>query len=76
MQGVERAVSLIQRSGNRKLGHMAVTYVSQDSCPGDCPFRGSGCYAEQHFAGITTRRLNRAGRFSPPGSRGRGGTAD
>lgn len=50
----------VSDSSNGKLGRVAATYVSQGSCPLDCPFRGSGCYAEVGFTGITTRRLNRA----------------
>ena len=50
----------IPKSRNSKIGVAAATYASQGSCPGACPLRGSGCYAETGRAGITTNRLNAA----------------
>ena len=58
-------VTLVARSKNRKLGAVAATYVSQQSCPRDCPFLRSGCYAESGPIGVITHRLNRSGRRSP-----------
>lgn len=50
----------VEKSSNRKIGEASATYVSQASCPTSCPFRGSGCYAESGFVGITTKRLNKS----------------
>jgi len=38
---------------------VSATYVSQQSCPDDCPLLGNGCYAETGNVGIHTNRLNR-----------------
>ncbi len=48
-------------SENRKTGQVAVTYVSQGSCPVTCPHKDNGCYAEYGHAGRVTHRLNDAG---------------
>jgi hypothetical protein len=53
-------VSAVERSDNRKLGPVSATYVSQSSCPSDCPLFRKGCYAEHGYAGVTTARLNRS----------------
>lgn len=45
-------------TANQKTGPVSITYVSQHSCPQDCPFRGAGCYAEGGPIGYLTRRLN------------------
>ena len=50
----------VEESENEKTGHVSCTYTSQNSCPPDCPFIGSGCYAEMGLVGIQTRRLNRS----------------
>lgn len=64
MGKVSEAVRFIKRSDNRKLGRCAATYVSQNSCPKDCPFRGKGCYAEAVPTFFTTAAVNRAGRHT------------
>src|SRR5262245_51740912 len=56
---VGRGVSVVAASTNRKIGFAAATYVAQQSCPLNCPFRDAGCYAESGPAGFHTRRLNR-----------------
>src|SRR5437867_549907 len=48
---------------NPKLGPVAATYVSQVSCPGECPWYddgkwGSPCYANNGFQGLMTKKLN------------------
>jgi len=35
------------------------SYLSQETCPNDCPFLGSGCYAESGNTAFTTRRINK-----------------
>ena len=42
---------------NGKLGPMSATYVSQASCPDDCPLLGRGCYADVGHTWQTTRRV-------------------
>jgi hypothetical protein len=54
-----QAATSIEISSNEKTGKVSCTYVSQVSCPGDCVFKSSGCYAEAGFVAITTRRLNK-----------------
>jgi hypothetical protein len=60
----------IPRSKNRKLGTCASTYAAQVTCPNDCPFLNSGCYAEvgNSYAGFTTNRLNQAARDEQRGA--------
>src|SRR5262245_63271856 len=50
----------VETSTNAKLGPVSATYASQASCPRSCPWFGKGCYAEQGFVGLQTRRLNRS----------------
>lgn len=60
-------VIAVAKSLNSKIGRVAATYVSQESCPKSCPFMGSGCYAETGMMGIHTKRLNKqsaAGKLS------------
>ena len=55
-----RAVFAPEVSANAKLGRVSATYVAQQSCPHDCRFLGSGCFAENGFTGgFITKRLNR-----------------
>jgi hypothetical protein len=54
----------IEVSTNRKLGPVAATFVSQVSCPQECPWYddgkwGSPCYANNGFQGFMTARLNK-----------------
>lgn len=51
---------------NAKVGPVAATYVSQESCPTSCPLKRSGCYAEYGPMGRITRRLNKATKKSTP----------
>jgi len=53
-------VIAVADSANRKTGPVAVTYVSQASCPTTCTFRGAGCYAELGMTGIHTSRVNQS----------------
>jgi len=50
----------VEVSDNKKIGPMSATYVSQESCPGDCPHMGNGCFAELGVMAIHTSRLNGA----------------
>lgn len=56
----------VDQTRNAKLGLASVTYASQNSCPTTCPFRGSGCYAEQGPTGIWTRKVNDADPAATP----------
>lgn len=54
----------VERSENRKLGPpgaVSATYVSQVTCPGACPWLGSGCYAEHGPISWGRLRLSRTG---------------
>lgn len=57
-----RSVSAIavERTENRKVGPVSVTMASQASCPKECPWLKSGCYAESGPQAIHTARLNRS----------------
>jgi hypothetical protein len=58
-------VSVVERSGDRKLTHaknVSSTWVPQQSCHSDCPFKANGCYAEFNKSGLHTHRLNRVAR--------------
>ena len=52
-------------TGGKKENKCSATYASQSSCPTDCPFLNSGCYAETGNASYTTRRLNAADETDP-----------
>lgn len=48
-------------SRNAKTGPIPVTTTSRESCPTDCPFQGSGCYAEAGPLGGLWRGMTAAG---------------
>ncbi len=48
----------VETTENRKTGRVSATYVSQSSCPGNCPLFHAGCYAEHGLPFMTTRRVN------------------
>ena len=52
-------------TGRKKANKCSATYASQSSCPTDCAFLNSGCYAETGNASYTTRRLNAAEETDP-----------
>jgi hypothetical protein len=57
-------VIVMERSEDAKLSDpdgmgVSATYVSQETCPADCPLLNNGCYAEIGNVGIHTRRLNK-----------------
>lgn len=55
------AIKVVEVSGNAKIGKVSATYATQATCPGDCPLRGSGCYAESGLVGmVVTSKLNRS----------------
>lgn len=67
MSQLMSGVIAVAKSANSKIGQVAATHVSQESCPTSCPFMGSGCYAETGMMGIHTKRLNKqsaAGKLS------------
>ena len=58
-------VTAVEASENSKTGPISTTYVSQKSCPNDCPLLKAGCYAEMGFVGMVTSRLNRTREKDP-----------
>ena len=48
----------VRGSKNSKTGLVSATYVSQKTCPDDCPFRNAGCYAEKGLMKLHTNRVN------------------
>jgi hypothetical protein len=54
------SVKMVERSENAKTGPVANTFVSQATCPRDCPLRDAGCYAQHGPIGLITRGLNRS----------------
>ena len=56
--------SALEVSANRKLGPVLATFVSQVSCPEECPWYddgklGSPCYANNGYLGFITAKLNK-----------------
>lgn len=63
-------VIVVEQSADAKLSDpkgvgVSATYVSQYTCPQDCPLLGAGCYAEGGNVGIHTHRLNRQAVVKP-----------
>ena len=56
----------VKKTGNTKVGDVAVTHAAQESCPTSCTFLGSGCYAETGQQKWVTRRLNKAATGATP----------
>jgi hypothetical protein len=52
------AATAVEESRNQKIGPVSATMASQSSCPAECPFIRSGCYANGGNQGIHTARLN------------------
>lgn len=55
------SVIVTEKSSNKKLSldqTCSTTYVSQETCPSNCPLHNNGCYAESSFTGIFARKLN------------------
>lgn len=55
------SVLFTRRSNNVKTGPIAVTTTARESCPDDCAFKGSGCYAEQGPLGGLWRAMSAVG---------------
>jgi hypothetical protein len=51
-------VKFARESHNRKTGAIPVAMTPASTCPPACPWKGAGCYAEQHFTAIHWRRLS------------------
>lgn len=59
------AVKAVEESANQKIGPVSATMASQASCSSECPFLGSGCYANGGNQGIHTSRLNQSSVIDP-----------
>ncbi len=55
---MEIKITAVKLSHIPKVGAASATYAPQQSCPSDCAFMGSGCYAEGGNARFTTNRVN------------------
>lgn len=55
----------VENSGNRKIGKVSATYVSQVTCPSGCPLKGHGCYAEYGVMAYIKNRLNSSDEVKP-----------
>lgn len=53
-----RAVSVVKKSENSKLGPMACTYAPMQTCPDECPIKGE-CYGRTCKTGIIVHRLSK-----------------
>jgi hypothetical protein len=51
-------VHLTLKSTNKKTGPIPVSTTSAGSCPADCPFMGSGCYAESGPLAIHWKKVS------------------
>lgn len=57
----------VENSSNSKLGKMDAIYASiQSTCPSSCALRDKGCYAQNSFSGIVSRRLDKEAKKSTP----------
>jgi len=54
----DHSVIIVPSSENIKIGNVACTYVSQNTCPKTCPLKKCGCYAEAGNVALHTRRLS------------------
>lgn len=50
--------ALTLRSSNVKTGPIPVSTTSRNSCPGACPLRGNGCYADGGPLGMYWRKVS------------------
>ena len=55
------AILFTRKSANVKTGDIPVTTTSNETCPTDCPFKGSGCYAEAGPLGGLWNAMSKAG---------------
>jgi hypothetical protein len=58
----EMHVTLNLRSGNRKVGPIPVSTTEADSCPNECPLKGTDCYARFGPLGMHWRKIGPDGR--------------
>jgi len=66
--GTLKPSTAVELSSNKKTGPASATYAAITTCPKDCAFLNSGCYAQSGHCGFTLNRLNRdarSGNFSP-----------
>jgi hypothetical protein len=54
-----KGMRIVEVSQNAKTGPISTTYMSQYTCPSNCPHLGSNCYAEKGLVGMHTRRIAR-----------------
>ena len=62
---MQKPVTAVENSENKKTGMVSATYVSQATCPTSCSFFNNGCYAEGGRVGITTHKLNKSEIIDP-----------
>lgn len=55
-------VALNMKSANRKVGKIPVSTTEADSCPAQCPLRGTDCYARFGPLGMHWRKIGKDGR--------------
>lgn len=55
------AILFTRKSANVKTGPIPVSTTSKETCPSDCPFQGSGCYAEAGPLGGLWKAMTKAG---------------
>jgi len=51
----------VERSGNRKVGAIPVTYRERASCPPSCPLYRKGCYGDDFHTSLAWNRADRDG---------------
>jgi len=59
---LEMHVTLNPKSGNRKVGPIPVSTTEEDSCPNECPLKGTDCYARFGPLGMHWRKIGPDGR--------------
>jgi len=51
----------VEKSGNRKVGAIPVTYRERASCPPSCPLYRNGCYGDDFHTSLAWNRADRDG---------------
>lgn len=57
-RGRRKLVTVVEKSRNSKIGDVAATYVTLQSCPSTCPLKDNGCYAQGGRVGGIVQNMN------------------
>jgi len=54
-------IHFIEKSSNRKIGPIPVTYSERETCPASCPHYRADCYAEDYYTRLTWDKVSARG---------------